>query len=154
MQDTCGKRLAPCKIQQLHLTKVCLHFTQFNAVSMCYRLALSCSGEYMVARISKAYLRLLGYHEWSLYLNSSDSFCTPQITQYYVVFNIPFSGCGTIRQVRKRALKTKSTFCHYLCKLCKLTVLKMGKVFYLLVQQTLTLWEPLGNPHCFFSTLP
>nr|XP_028585860.1 deleted in malignant brain tumors 1 protein-like isoform X2 [Podarcis muralis] len=59
---------------------------------------LSCSGEYMVARISKAYLRLLGYHEWSLYLNSSDSFCTPQITQYYVVFNIPFSGCGTIRQ--------------------------------------------------------
>ncbi|XP_053164962.1 deleted in malignant brain tumors 1 protein-like [Hemicordylus capensis] len=59
---------------------------------------LSCSGEYMYARISRSYLWLLGYNAWDLYLNSSDSFCRPRITEDDVVFNIPFSGCGTIRQ--------------------------------------------------------
>uniref|UniRef100_A0ABM5G1K8 Scavenger receptor cysteine-rich domain-containing protein DMBT1 n=1 Tax=Pogona vitticeps TaxID=103695 RepID=A0ABM5G1K8_9SAUR len=59
---------------------------------------LSCSGEYMVARISRAYVRSLGYKEWDLYLNSSDPECAPQLLEDYVIFNIPFSGCGTVRQ--------------------------------------------------------
>ena len=54
----------------------------------------------MVARISRAYLRSLGYKEWDLYLNSSDPECAPQFSEDYVIFNIPFSGCGTVRQVR------------------------------------------------------
>ncbi|XP_061491747.1 deleted in malignant brain tumors 1 protein-like [Rhineura floridana] len=65
---------------------------------------LSCSGEYMLARISRAYLQLLGYNAWDVYLNSSDSFCTPQITQDYVVFNIPLSGCGTVRQQKNNTI--------------------------------------------------
>ncbi|XP_078247318.1 scavenger receptor cysteine-rich domain-containing protein DMBT1 isoform X3 [Pogona vitticeps] len=59
---------------------------------------LSCLGEYMVARISRAYVRSLGYKEWDLYLNSSDPECAPQLLEDYVIFNIPFSGCGTVRQ--------------------------------------------------------
>ncbi|KAJ6669025.1 hypothetical protein lerEdw1_007834 [Lerista edwardsae] len=52
----------------------------------------------MDAHISTAYLRSLGYNATDLYLNSSDSFCTPQITPDYVIFHIPYSGCGTVRQ--------------------------------------------------------
>uniref|UniRef100_A0ABM5G1M2 Scavenger receptor cysteine-rich domain-containing protein DMBT1-like n=1 Tax=Pogona vitticeps TaxID=103695 RepID=A0ABM5G1M2_9SAUR len=63
--------------------------------------SLSCSGEYMVARISRAYVRSLGYKEWDLYLNSSDPKCAPQFSEDYVIFNIPFSGCGTVRQEKK-----------------------------------------------------
>uniref|UniRef100_A0A6J0SDQ3 Scavenger receptor cysteine-rich domain-containing protein DMBT1 n=1 Tax=Pogona vitticeps TaxID=103695 RepID=A0A6J0SDQ3_9SAUR len=59
---------------------------------------VSCSGEYMVARISRAYIQSLGYKESDLYLNSSDPTCASQISQAYVIFNIPFSGCGTVRQ--------------------------------------------------------
>ncbi|CAI5774931.1 Hypothetical predicted protein [Podarcis lilfordi] len=59
---------------------------------------LSCSGEYMLARISRDYLGLLGYNASEVSLNTSDPFCTPQITQDYVVFEIPYSGCGTVRK--------------------------------------------------------
>ncbi|KAF7239240.1 Deleted in malignant brain tumors 1 protein [Varanus komodoensis] len=55
----------------------------------------------MHARISRAYLRSLGYGAWDVYLNSSGPFCMPHITWQYVVFDIPFSGCGTVRQQKK-----------------------------------------------------
>ncbi|KAJ7325278.1 hypothetical protein JRQ81_018298, partial [Phrynocephalus forsythii] len=64
---------------------------------------LSCSGEYMVARISRAYVESLGYNERDLYLNSSESRCAPQISQGYVIFNIPFSGCGTVKQQKNNS---------------------------------------------------
>ncbi|XP_044301643.1 deleted in malignant brain tumors 1 protein-like [Varanus komodoensis] len=66
--------------------------------------ALSCSGEYMHARISRAYLRSLGYGAWDVYLNSSGPFCMPHITWQYVVFDIPFSGCGTVRQKKNDSI--------------------------------------------------
>ncbi|XP_060130789.1 deleted in malignant brain tumors 1 protein-like isoform X2 [Zootoca vivipara] len=60
--------------------------------------ALSCSGEYMLAHISRDYLGLLGYNASEVSLNTSDPFCSPEITQEYVVFKIPYSGCGTVRK--------------------------------------------------------
>ncbi|KAH0623684.1 hypothetical protein JD844_006731 [Phrynosoma platyrhinos] len=82
---------------QLTSKHICIML--FNP-SLHYLSALSCSGEYMVARIRRTYLQSLGYNAWEVYLNSLDSLCTPQITQDYVIFNIPFSGCGTVRQER------------------------------------------------------
>ncbi|KAM7170115.1 scavenger receptor cysteine-rich domain-containing protein DMBT1-like isoform 2-T2 [Macrochelys suwanniensis] len=65
--------------------------------------ALSCSGQYMRAIINRTYLQSLGYNAWDVYLN--DSSCGPQqITETYVIFNIPFNGCGTIRQVKNNTI--------------------------------------------------
>ncbi|CAM4591998.1 unnamed protein product [Lepidochelys olivacea] len=65
--------------------------------------ALSCSGQYMRAVINRTYLQSLGYNAWDVYLN--DSSCGPQqITENYVIFNIPFTGCGTIRQVKNNTI--------------------------------------------------
>uniref|UniRef100_A0A674K0C7 CUB and zona pellucida like domains 1 n=1 Tax=Terrapene triunguis TaxID=2587831 RepID=A0A674K0C7_9SAUR len=65
--------------------------------------ALSCSGQYMRAVINRTYLQSLGYNAWDVYLN--DSSCGPQqITETYVIFNIPFNGCGTIRQVKNNTI--------------------------------------------------
>nr|XP_008122781.2 PREDICTED: deleted in malignant brain tumors 1 protein [Anolis carolinensis] len=76
---------------------ICTHITLFT-FSLHRLLALSCSGDFMSAHISRHYLQLKGYNAWEVYLNSSDSRCRPQITREYVVFNIPYSGCGTKRQ--------------------------------------------------------
>ncbi|XP_034632757.1 deleted in malignant brain tumors 1 protein-like [Trachemys scripta elegans] len=65
--------------------------------------ALSCSGQYMRAVINRTYLQSLGYNAWDVYLN--DSSCGPQqITETFVIFNIPFNGCGTIRQVKNNTI--------------------------------------------------
>ncbi|XP_044880539.1 deleted in malignant brain tumors 1 protein-like [Mauremys mutica] len=65
--------------------------------------ALACSGQYMLAVINRSYLQSLGYNAWDVYLN--DSSCGPQqITETYVIFNIPFNGCGTIRQVKNNTI--------------------------------------------------
>ncbi|XP_067389148.1 deleted in malignant brain tumors 1 protein-like [Emydura macquarii macquarii] len=65
--------------------------------------ALSCFGEYMRAIINRTYLQSLGYNVWDVYLN--DSSCGPQqITENYVIFTIPFNGCGTIRQVKNNTI--------------------------------------------------
>ncbi|XP_066477544.1 deleted in malignant brain tumors 1 protein-like [Tiliqua scincoides] len=65
---------------------------------------VSCTGEYMDAHISTAYLQSLGYSARDLYLNTSDPFCTPQITPDYVIFHIPYSGCGTVRQTNNNTM--------------------------------------------------
>nr|XP_025040542.1 deleted in malignant brain tumors 1 protein-like [Pelodiscus sinensis] len=65
--------------------------------------AVSCSGQYMRAVINRTYLQSLGYNAWDVYLNNSS--CEPhEITENYVAFNIPFNGCGTIRQVKNNTI--------------------------------------------------
>ncbi|NXN98471.1 DMBT1 protein, partial [Rhinopomastus cyanomelas] len=59
--------------------------------------ALVCSSAYMRAAVDRRYLELQGYTAWDARL--SDSQCTPVVTQSEVVFNIPYNGCGTQRQV-------------------------------------------------------
>ncbi|XP_054838249.1 deleted in malignant brain tumors 1 protein-like [Eublepharis macularius] len=57
---------------------------------------LRCLPEYMQAVVSKAYLSSKGYTSWDVTLN--DRYCRPRITPYYVIFNIPYNGCGTRRE--------------------------------------------------------
>ncbi|KFO84485.1 DMBT1 protein, partial [Bucorvus abyssinicus] len=59
--------------------------------------ALVCSSAYMRAVVDRRYLELQGYSVWNISL--SDSYCRPTITSAEVIFNIPYNGCGTRREV-------------------------------------------------------
>ncbi|XP_069755899.1 scavenger receptor cysteine-rich domain-containing protein DMBT1-like [Narcine bancroftii] len=58
---------------------------------------LNCSSNYLEAKIDKSYLNFLGMNESRIHLN--DRNCRPIITAHEVNFKIPFTRCGTIRQV-------------------------------------------------------
>uniref|UniRef100_A0A663EDK7 CUB and zona pellucida like domains 1 n=1 Tax=Aquila chrysaetos chrysaetos TaxID=223781 RepID=A0A663EDK7_AQUCH len=47
--------------------------------------------------VDRRYLQSQGYSVWNISL--SDSYCRPTITSTEVIFNIPYNGCGTRRQV-------------------------------------------------------
>ncbi|XP_010124472.1 PREDICTED: deleted in malignant brain tumors 1 protein [Chlamydotis macqueenii] len=51
---------------------------------------------YMHVVVSRHYLQQQGYMAWNLTLN--DPFCKPNITSSYIVFNIPYTRCGTVRE--------------------------------------------------------
>ncbi|NWU90600.1 DMBT1 protein, partial [Upupa epops] len=59
--------------------------------------ALGCFSTYMRAAVDRMYLESQGYRVWNTSL--SDSNCRPVITSSEVIFNIPYNGCGTQRQV-------------------------------------------------------
>ncbi|KAL2302730.1 hypothetical protein Nmel_010177 [Mimus melanotis] len=57
---------------------------------------LLCLPNYMHVVVSRYFLQSHGYSAWNLTLN--DPFCTPNITSNYVVFDIPYTRCGTVRE--------------------------------------------------------
>ncbi|CAM4592007.1 unnamed protein product [Lepidochelys olivacea] len=57
---------------------------------------LLCLPEYMRAVVNRAYLHSQGYAAWDVSLN--DPYCKPIVTPNYVIFNIPYNGCGTRRE--------------------------------------------------------
>ncbi|XP_033617269.1 deleted in malignant brain tumors 1 protein isoform X2 [Fukomys damarensis] len=62
---------------------------------------LFCLPNHMQASVSRAYLQSLGFSASDLVIaNWNGSYqCQSQITRSHVIFTIPYSGCGTIRQV-------------------------------------------------------
>ncbi|KFW03821.1 Deleted in malignant brain tumors 1 protein, partial [Eurypyga helias] len=59
--------------------------------------ALLCLSTYMHAVVDRRYLQSQGYSAWNISL--SDPYCRPTITSTEVIFNVPYNGCGTSRQV-------------------------------------------------------
>ncbi|NXT79616.1 DMBT1 protein, partial [Zapornia atra] len=59
--------------------------------------ALQCLPDYMRAVVSRYYLQSQGYSAWNLSVN--DPHCKPNITSDCVIFDIPYTGCGTVREV-------------------------------------------------------
>ncbi|KFQ53269.1 Putative ZP domain-containing protein LOC729800, partial [Nestor notabilis] len=59
--------------------------------------ALVCLPTYMRAVVDRRYVQSQGYSVWNISL--SDPYCRPTITSTKVIFNIPYNGCGTRRQV-------------------------------------------------------
>ncbi|KAM6306118.1 scavenger receptor cysteine-rich domain-containing protein DMBT1-like [Aegotheles albertisi] len=57
---------------------------------------LLCLPDYMRAAVSRYYLQSQGYSAWNLTLN--DPHCKPNITSEYVIFDIPYTHCGTVRE--------------------------------------------------------
>uniref|UniRef100_A0A803K850 Deleted in malignant brain tumors 1 protein n=1 Tax=Xenopus tropicalis TaxID=8364 RepID=A0A803K850_XENTR len=59
-------------------------------------VTLSCSSDYMTARISVSYLQSFGYSPYDLYLN--DPQCRPYNYGDWAVFEIYYNQCGTVKQ--------------------------------------------------------
>ncbi|NXJ50128.1 DMBT1 protein, partial [Spizaetus tyrannus] len=59
--------------------------------------ALLCLPEYMHVAVSRYYLESQGYSAWNLTLN--DPYCKPNITSECVICDIPYTRCGTVREV-------------------------------------------------------
>ncbi|NXA08497.1 CUZD1 protein, partial [Sapayoa aenigma] len=59
--------------------------------------ALLCLSDYMHVVVSRHFLRYHGYSGWKFTLN--DPLCTPNVTSEYVTFDIPYTRCGTVREV-------------------------------------------------------
>ncbi|NXG36332.1 DMBT1 protein, partial [Dromaius novaehollandiae] len=59
--------------------------------------ALVCLPSYMHVLVKRTYLQSQGYSVENIIL--SDGSCRPTITVTQVIFNIPYNGCGTQRQV-------------------------------------------------------
>ncbi|XP_049646406.1 deleted in malignant brain tumors 1 protein-like [Suncus etruscus] len=57
---------------------------------------VSCLPHLFQVIVDRGYLRSLGYSSWDMHLN--DELCRPQITGRYLIFNIPYGRCGTVRQ--------------------------------------------------------
>ncbi|NXA44233.1 DMBT1 protein, partial [Eudromia elegans] len=59
--------------------------------------ALVCLPNYMHVVVKRAYLQAQGYSVENVILSNGS--CRPTITSSQVIFNIPYNGCGTQRQV-------------------------------------------------------
>ncbi|KYO43854.1 hypothetical protein Y1Q_0012828 [Alligator mississippiensis] len=57
---------------------------------------LVCMPEHMHVAISRDYVHSQGYSTKDISLN--DLYCKPKITPHYVIFDIPYNGCGTRRE--------------------------------------------------------
>ncbi|XP_076961482.1 scavenger receptor cysteine-rich domain-containing protein DMBT1-like [Callospermophilus lateralis] len=57
---------------------------------------LFCLPHLFRAVIDRGYLRRLGYSSWDIHLN--DNLCRPQVSGRFLIFNIPYGHCGTVRQ--------------------------------------------------------
>uniref|UniRef100_A0A2R8M720 Scavenger receptor cysteine-rich domain-containing protein DMBT1 n=1 Tax=Callithrix jacchus TaxID=9483 RepID=A0A2R8M720_CALJA len=62
---------------------------------------LLCLPNHMQASVSRSYLQSLGFSASDLVISNWNGYyqCRPQITLSQVIFTIPYSGCGTIKQV-------------------------------------------------------
>ncbi|XP_065377634.1 scavenger receptor cysteine-rich domain-containing protein DMBT1 [Macaca fascicularis] len=62
---------------------------------------LLCLPNHMQASVSRSYLQALGFSASDLVISTWNGYyeCRPQITPSLVIFTIPYSGCGTFKQV-------------------------------------------------------
>ncbi|XP_078500100.1 scavenger receptor cysteine-rich domain-containing protein DMBT1-like isoform X19 [Lissotriton helveticus] len=67
----------------------------------------ACSSNDMEAVIPTDYLLSLGYLPWDVSLN--DPGCDPEITQLFIIFKIPYGGCGTARQLKNSTVTYSNT---------------------------------------------
>ncbi|ERE80680.1 deleted in malignant brain tumors 1 protein [Cricetulus griseus] len=77
----------------------CHHYEDASVVCAAQ---LSCLPHLFQAVIDRGYLRRLGYSSWDIHLN--DKMCRPQVTGRYLIFNIPYGHCGTVRQEHQGSL--------------------------------------------------
>ncbi|XP_010010442.1 PREDICTED: deleted in malignant brain tumors 1 protein-like [Nestor notabilis] len=80
------------------------HYSSIPAV---HNSTLRCLPDYMHAVVSKDYLQSQGYSAQMVTLN--DNRCRPTITSREVIFNIPYNGCGTIREENNDTINYSNT---------------------------------------------
>ncbi|XP_067996541.1 deleted in malignant brain tumors 1 protein-like isoform X5 [Melanerpes formicivorus] len=68
----------------------------YSSIPADHNTTLLCLPDYMHAVVSREYLQSQGYSEQMVTLE--DSSCRPTVTPHEVIFNIPYTGCGTTRE--------------------------------------------------------
>ncbi|NXJ72177.1 DMBT1 protein, partial [Rostratula benghalensis] len=68
----------------------------YSSVPADHNTTLFCLPDYMHVVISRDYLQSQGYSAQMVTLN--DNRCTPTVTSHEVIFNLPYNGCGTVRE--------------------------------------------------------
>nr|XP_010303738.1 PREDICTED: deleted in malignant brain tumors 1 protein [Balearica regulorum gibbericeps] len=68
----------------------------YSSIPADHNTTLQCLPDYMHAVVSRDYLQSQGYSAQMVTLN--DSRCKPTVTSQEVIFNIPYNGCGTMRE--------------------------------------------------------
>ncbi|XP_069720238.1 scavenger receptor cysteine-rich domain-containing protein DMBT1 [Phaenicophaeus curvirostris] len=68
----------------------------YSSIPADHNTTLLCLPDYMRAVVSRDYLQSLGYSEQMVTLNNGH--CSPTVTSHEVIFNIPYNGCGTLRE--------------------------------------------------------
>ncbi|XP_064370535.1 deleted in malignant brain tumors 1 protein [Dromaius novaehollandiae] len=95
--------LAQCSHQGLG-THDCRHKEDAGVVCAA---TLTCLPKYMRAIIKRAYISSRGYFAWNIHLN--DPRCKPVITNYNIMFHIPYNGCGTKTEITRAAITYSNT---------------------------------------------
>ncbi|NXO61073.1 DMBT1 protein, partial [Aramus guarauna] len=68
----------------------------YSSIPADHNTTLQCLPDYMHAVVSRDYLQSQGYSAQMVTLN--DNRCEPTVTSQEVIFNIPYNGCGTMRE--------------------------------------------------------
>ncbi|XP_027764339.1 deleted in malignant brain tumors 1 protein [Empidonax traillii] len=79
----------------------------YSSIPADHNTTLQCLPDYMHAVVSRDYLQSQGYSAQMVTLN--DNRCRPTITSQEVVFNIPYDGCGTIREENNDTINYSNT---------------------------------------------
>ncbi|XP_009080620.1 PREDICTED: deleted in malignant brain tumors 1 protein [Acanthisitta chloris] len=79
----------------------------YSSIPADHNTTLLCLPDYMHAVVSRAYLQSQGYSAEMVTLN--DNHCRPTITSQEVIFNIPYNGCGTIREENNDTINYSNT---------------------------------------------
>ncbi|KAK2535846.1 deleted in malignant brain tumors 1 protein [Columba livia] len=79
----------------------------YSSISSDHTTTLLCLPDYMRAVVSRDYLQSQGYSAQMVTL--SDHRCTPTVTPREVIFNIPYNGCGTIREENNDTINYSNT---------------------------------------------
>ncbi|XP_074764143.1 scavenger receptor cysteine-rich domain-containing protein DMBT1-like [Athene noctua] len=79
----------------------------YSSIPADHNTTLLCLPDYMHAVVSRDYLQSQGYSAQMVTLN--DSYCKPTVTSHEVIFDIPYNGCGTIREENNDTINYSNT---------------------------------------------
>ncbi|NXG24737.1 DMBT1 protein, partial [Grallaria varia] len=107
----------PTYVSSSNMMTVCFHSdsrdsfrgfqAHYSSIPADHNTTLLCLPDYMHAVVSRDYLQAQGYSAQMVTL--SDDRCRPTVTPREVVFNIPYDGCGTIREENNDTINYSNT---------------------------------------------
>ncbi|XP_016155003.1 PREDICTED: deleted in malignant brain tumors 1 protein-like isoform X2 [Ficedula albicollis] len=79
----------------------------YSSIPAGHNTTIQCLPDYMHVVVSRRYLQSQGYSAQRVTL--SDNRCRPTVTPREVVFNIPYSGCGTMQEENNETINYSNT---------------------------------------------
>uniref|UniRef100_A0A8C0V8D6 Scavenger receptor cysteine-rich domain-containing protein DMBT1 n=1 Tax=Cyanistes caeruleus TaxID=156563 RepID=A0A8C0V8D6_CYACU len=107
----------PTYVSSSNMMSVCFHSdsrysfrgfqAHYSSIPAGHNTTIQCLPDYMHVVVSRRYLQSQGYSARSVTL--SDNRCRPTVTAREVVFNIPYSGCGTVQEENNDTINYSNT---------------------------------------------